>query len=405
MNILAQPIQDSASPTHSRRVLSLSLIALAGVLLLSACGQRTGPAAAPVPEVATVVIAPQSVTLTTELPGRTAAYRVAEIRPQVNGLIQKRLFTEGAEVTTGQELYQIDPAQYQAAFDSAKAALARAEANLPAVRARFERFDSLVADKAVSQQNYDDATAALQQAEADVAYYRATAENAHVNLGYTRIVSPISGRIGRSSVTDGAIVTAYQPVALATIQQLDPIYVDVPQSTNELLRLEQRIAQNLLKEAGATGAKVQLYLSDGSKYPIEGTLQFRDAEVDPTTASVTLRAVFPNPQGVLLPNMFVRAVLVEGVGERAILAPQQAITRNTKGQPVAFVVSAEKKIEQRLLTLDRAIGNQWLVASGLAAGDHIVVEGLQKVRPGMPVREVSFQAPQPASAQPVPATK
>jgi membrane fusion protein (multidrug efflux system) len=405
MNIHAQPIQDSASPAHSRRAFSLSLIALASGLLLSACGQHTGPAAAPVPEVATVVIAPQSITLTTELPGRTAAFRVAEIRPQVNGLIQKRLFTEGSEVAAGQPLYQIDPAQYQAAFDSAQAALGRAEANLPAVRARFERFDSLVADKAVSQQNYDDAAAALKQAEADVAYYRATAENARVNLGYTRIVSPISGRIGRSSVTDGAIVTAYQPVALATIQQLDPIYVDVPQSTNELLRLEQRIAQNLLKEAGATAAKVQLYLSDGSKYPIEGTLQFRDAEVDPTTASVTLRAVFPNPEGVLLPNMFVRAVLVEGVGERAILAPQQGITRNTKGQPVALVVTAEKKIEQRLLTLDRAIGNQWLVASGLTAGDHIVVEGLQKVRPGMSVREVSFQAPQPASAQPVPATK
>ena len=405
MNILAQPIQDSASPTLSRRALSLSLLALAGGLLLSACGQRSGPPAAPVPEVATVVIAPQSVTLTTELPGRTAAFRVAEIRPQVNGLIQKRLFTEGAEVTAGQELYQIDPAQYQAAFDSAKAALARAEANLPAARARAERYTSLAADKAVSQQNYDDASAALQQAEADVAYYKATAENARVNLGYTRIVSPIAGHIGRSSVTDGAIVTAYQSVALATIQQLDPIYVDVPQSTNELLRLEQRIAQNLLKEAGATAAKVQLYLSDGSKYPIEGTLQFRDAEVDPSTASVTLRAVVPNPQGVLLPNMFVRAVLVEGVGERAILAPQQAITRNTKGQPVALVVNAEKKIEQRLLTIDRALGNQWLVVSGIAAGDHLVVEGLQKVRAGMPVREVSFQAPQQASAQPAPATK
>ena len=405
MNIHSLSKQDSTSATKSSRTLRLALAAAACASFLVACNRQSGPTAAPVPEVATVVIAPQSVTLTTELPGRTAAYRVAEIRPQVNGLIQKRLFTEGAEVTTGQELYQIDPAQYQAAFDSAKAALARAEANLPAVRARFERFDSLVADKAVSQQNYDDATAALQQAEADVAYYRATAENAHVNLGYTRIVSPISGRIGRSSVTDGAIVTAYQPVALATIQQLDPIYVDVPQSTNELLRLEQRIAQNLLKEAGATAAKVQLYLSDGSKYPIEGTLQFRDAEVDPTTASVTLRAVFPNPEGVLLPNMFVRAVLVEGVGERAILAPQQAITRNTKGQPVALVVNAEKKIEQRLLTLDRALGNQWLVVSGIAAGDHLVVEGLQQVRPGMPVREASFQSPEPASAQPVSATK
>jgi len=405
MNILAQPIQDSASPTRSSRALSLSLIAIAGGLLLSACGKSSGPATAPTPEVATIVVAPQAVTLTTELPGRTAAYRVAEIRPQVNGLIQKRLFTEGAEVAAGQELYQIDPAQYQAAFDSAKAALARAEANLPAVRARFERFDSLVADKAVSQQNYDDASAALQQAEADVAYYKATAENARVNLGYTRIVSPIAGHIGRSSVTDGAIVTAYQPVALATIQQLDPIYVDVPQSTDELLRLERRLADKLLNADAANANKVQLFLSDGSKYPLDGTLQFRDVEVDPTTASVTLRAVFPNPEGVLLPSMFVRAVINEGVNDRAILVPQQAVSRDTKGQPVALVVTAEKKIEQRLLTLDRAIGNQWLVASGIAAGDHLVVEGLQKVRPGMPVREVSFQAPQPASAQSAPATK
>ena len=405
MNNHPLPDRDYSFSMKSIRLHGPLLAAAICGLLLASCNRSSGPAAPAAVEVATIVVAPQSVTLTTELPGRTAAFRVAEIRPQVNGLIQKRLFTEGAEVAVGQPLYQIDPAQYQAAFDSAKAALGRAEANLPAVRAQAERFAGLIADKAVSQQTYDNAVAALQQAEADVAYYKATAENASISLGYTKITSPISGRIGRSSVTDGAIVTAYQPVALATIQQLDPIYVDVPQSTNELLRLEQRIAQNLLKEAGATAAKVQLYLSDGSKYPIEGTLQFRDAEVDPSTASVTLRAVFPNPEGVLLPNMFVRAVLVEGVGERAILAPQQAITRNTKGQPVALVVTAEKKIEQRLLTLDRAIGNQWLVASGIAAGDHIVVEGLQKVRPGMPVREVSFQAPQPASAQPIPATK
>ncbi len=405
MNIHAQPLQDSALPTHSRRALSLPLFALAGGLLLSACGQRPAPPAAAVLEVATISVAPQAVTLTTELPGRTAAYRVAEIRPQVNGLIQKRLFTEGAEVAAGQELYQIDPAQYQAAFDSAKAALARAEANLPAVRARFERFDSLVADKAVSQQNYDDASAALQQAEADVAYYKATAENARVNLGYTRIVSPIAGHIGRSSVTDGAIVTAYQPVALATIQQLDPIYVDVPQSTDELLRLERRLADKLLNADAANANKVQLFLSDGSKYPLDGTLQFRDVEVDPTTASVTLRAVFPNPEGVLLPSMFVRAVINEGVNDRAILVPQQAVSRDTKGNPIALVVNAQKKVELRQLVLDRALGNQWLVASGLAAGDHLVVEGLQKVRPGMPVREVSFQAPQPASAQPTPATK
>jgi len=405
MNIPSLPNQDFGCARHGRQSLRLALVMASAGLAFAACSKSSGPATAPTPEVATIVVAPQSVTLTTELPGRTAAYRVAEIRPQVNGLIQKRLFTEGAEVAAGQELYQIDPAQYQAAFDSAKAALARAEANLPAVRARFERFDSLVADKAVSQQNYDDASAALQQAEADVAYYKATAENARVNLGYTRIVSPIAGHIGRSSVTDGAIVTAYQPVALATIQQLDPIYVDVPQSTDELLRLERRLADKLLNADAANANKVQLFLSDGSKYPLDGTLQFRDVEVDPTTASVTLRAVFPNPEGVLLPSMFVRAVINEGVNDRAILVPQQAVSRDTKGNPIALVVNAQKKVELRQLVLDRALGNQWLVASGIAAGDHLVVEGLQKVRPGMPVREVSFQAPQPASAQSAPATK
>ncbi len=405
MKIHSASTQDSASTTKNLRTLRLALVAAACASLLTACSDQAAPAATPVTEVATIVVAPQSIQLTTELPGRTSAYRVAEVRPQVNGLIQKRLYTEGTEVTAGQELYQIDPAQYQAAYDSAIAALGRAEANLPAARARAERFESLVADKAVSQQGFDDAFAVLQQAEADVAYYKAAAANARINLGYTKIVSPISGHIGRSSVTDGAIVTAYQPVALATIQQLDPIYVDVPQSTNELLRLERRMEENLLSDAGATASQVQLVLSDGAKYPIKGTLQFRDAEVDPTTASVTLRAVFPNPQGVLLPNMFVRAVLVEGVNDRAILAPQQAITRNTKGQPVALVVNAEKKIEQRMLTLDRAIGNQWLVATGLSAGDHLVVEGLQKARPGTPVREVPFQATPATPAQPAPATK
>lgn len=407
MNNPTQSKRGTRFPMKNIRLHGLVLTAAICGLFLAACNRSpSGPATAPAPEVATIVVAPQSAVLTTELPGRTAAFRVAEIRPQISGLIQKRLFTEGAEVAAGQELYQIDPAQYQAAFSSATAALARAEANLPAARARAERFSGLVADRAVSQQNSDDATAALQQAEADVAYYKATAENARINLGYTKITSPISGHIGRSSVTDGAIVTAYQPVALATIQQLDPIYVDVPQSTDELLRLERRMADKLLSTDAANANQVQLFLSDGSKYPLEGTLQFRDVEVDPTTASVTLRAVFPNPQGVLLPSMFVRAVINEGVNDRAILVPQQAVSRDTKGNPVALVVNAQKKVELRQLVLDRALGNQWLVASGLSTGDHLIVEGLQKIRPGVDVHEVSFQAPQPArAAQPLPATK
>ena len=382
---------------------SLLLATVACGFLPTSCKRAANAAdAAPAaPEVATIVVAPQQVVLTTELPGRTSAYRIAEVRPQVNGLIQKRLFTEGTEVTAGQELYQIDPAQYQAAFESAKAALGRADASLPAARARAGRFEGLVAEKAVSEQNYDDAAAALLQAEADVAYYKASAENARINLSYAKITSPISGRIGRSTVTDGAIVTAYQPVALATIQQLDPIYVDVPQSTTELLRLERRLEQKQLTKGGEGANRVQLLLDDGSKYPIEGTLQFRDVEVDPSTASVTLRAVFPNPNGVLLPGMFVRAVVQEGFSSQAIVVPQQAVMRNTKGQPVALVVTSDKKIEQRLLSLDRAIGSEWLVTSGLAAGDHLVIEGVQKVRPGVTVREVPFLA----AAQPAPATK
>jgi membrane fusion protein, multidrug efflux system len=405
MNIHPSPDRDYSFSMKSIRLHGPLLAAAICGLLLASCNRSSGPAAPAAVEVATIVVAPQSVALTTELPGRTAAFRVAEIRPQVNGLIQKRLFTEGSEVAAGQELYQIDPAQYQAAFDSAKAALGRAEANIPAARARAERFEGLAADKAVSQQNFDDATAALQQAEADVAYYKATAENAHINLGYTKITSPISGRIGRSSVTDGAIVTAYQPVPLATIQQLDPIYVDVPQSTDALLRLERRLAEKLLSADATDANKVQLYLSDGSKYPIEGTLQFRDVEVDPTTASVTLRAVFSNPDGVLLPSMFVRAVVTEGVNDHAILVPQQSVTRDTKGNPIALIVNAQKKVELRQLSLDRAIGNRWLVASGLAVGDHVIAEGLQKIRPGAEVREVPFQAASPTSAQPTPATK
>jgi len=354
-----------------------------GALLLAGCGRKAAPPVVPPPEVAVVTIAAEPVVLTTKLPGRTAPHLIAEIRPQVSGLIQKRLFTEGADVQAGQALYQIDPAPFQAALD-------KATANLMAVRSRAKRAEELLAAKAVSQQDFDDADAALKQAEAEL-------EMARINLGYTKITAPIAGRIGTSSVTDGAIVTAYQPVPLATIQELDPIYVDVPQSTADLLRLRERLANGQLTHDGNNQNAVQLILEDGTKYPLEGTLQFRDISVDPSTATVTLRMVFPNPQGVLLPGMFVRTLVKEGVSENAILIPQQAVMRDPKGNPMALIVNAAGKVELRMLTLERAIGDNWLVTAGLAAGDHVIVEGLIKARPGMVVKAVPFEpAPAPA---------
>jgi len=361
---------------------------LGGLLTASCDRQQQSPPTPPVPEVATVTVQTQQVVLTTELPGRTSPYRVAEVRPQVNGIVQKRLFEEGSDVRAGQVLYEIDPAHFQAAYNNAKAALGRAEANLPSIRLRVERYRELLPDKAVSQQEFDDAAAAEKQSQADVEFWKAMVETATINLGYTRVTAPISGRIGKSNVTDGALVTAYQPVALTTIQQLDPIYVDVPQSTAELLRLRQRTDKGRLKPNGENQSKVKLILEDITPYPLEGTLQFRDVTVDPTTGSVILRIVFPNPKYALLPGMFVRAVVQEGVAEEAILVPQQAVSRDPKGNPVGLIVDNTGKVQQRPLALDRAIGDQWLVTSGLAAGDHVIVEGLQKVRAGASVKEV-----------------
>ncbi len=386
---------------------STSLLLIAAALLPAACSRPPAPPPPP-PEVAVVTIAVQPVVLTTELPGRTSPYLVAEIRPQVSGLLQKRLFTEGADVQAGQILYQIDPGPFQTALDNARAALGRSEASLPALRLRAARFKEALADRAVSQQDYDDAAGALNQAEADAQYWAATVGAAQINLGYARIVAPIAGRIGRSTVTDGAIVTAYQPVALATIQQLDPIYVDVPQSTNELLRLERHLQNGRLTRDAANAKRVQLILGDGTTYPLEGTLQFRDISVDPSTASVLLRAVFPNPDGTLLPGMFVRAVVKEGVDEQAILVPQQTVSRDPKGNPVALVVNAAGKVEQRALVIDRAIGARWLISSGLAPGDRVIAEGMQRVRPGAEVRAVPFPdglRPPGAAVQPAPTSK
>lgn len=373
-------------------------------LLLSGCSSKAGAPQPGPAEVAAVTIRPERVVLTTELPGRTSSYLVAEIRPQVNGLIQSRLFHEGAMVKAGEVLYQIDPAPYQAAYDQAKATFATAEAelltakaNLPAIRLRAERLKGLAAIHAVGQQDYDDANAALLQAEANVEarktaveVSRAAMESSRINLSYTPIKAPISGRIGISNVTVGGMVTAYQPTPLAVVQQLDPIYVDVAQASAELLRLRQRMESGRLKGNGSVQNKVKLFLEDKAAYPVEGMLQFRDVTVDPTTGSVTLRIVFPNPNQMLLPGMFVRAVVQEGVSEQAILAPQQGVTRDAKGLPIAWVVNQEDKVEQRVLELDRAMGDKWLVTGGLAPGDRLIVEGLQKVRPGDRVRVVPF---------------
>ena len=375
---------------------SLPIVAAAAVL--TSCSKPQAPPPAAVPEVATITVVQKSVLLTTELPGRTTPFRIAEIRPQVNGLILKRLFTEGADVKEGQELYQIDPAPFQAALDNAKAALGRAEANLPAIQLRVGRYKQALVDKAVSQQDFDDASAALGQAEADINYYKAMVETARINLNYAHVVSPISGRIGKSAVTDGAIVTAFQPLALTAIQQLDPIYVDVPQSATELLRLQGRLEDGRLVRDGTNGNQVQIILADGTKYPLEGTLQFRDVSVDPTTASVILRMVFPNPNGVLLPGMFIRAVVKEGSNARAVLIPQQAVSRDPKGNPLVLLVDPNGKVEQRMIGIDRAFGDQWLFSSNLAVGDQVVVEGLQKARPGATVKAVPFVPAAKASA-------
>jgi len=355
--------------------------------------------------VGVVTVRPEPVMLTTELPGRTAAYLVADVRPQVSGLLQERLFTEGSDVKAGSVLYRIDPAPYQAAYDQAKAALAVAEANLPAARSLAERMEGLVKIRAVGQQDYDDAVSARLRAEASVASARAAAEAARINLAYTPVKAPISGRVGRSTVTPGAMVTAYQPVPLAMIQQLDPIYVDVTQSSADLLRLRRGLASGQLKNTGSL-RNVKLLLEDGTPYSREGRLQFRDVTVDPTTGSVVLRMVFPNPDYVLLPGMFVRAIVEEGVNDQGILAPQQGVTRNRRGDAVALVVDNEGKVAQRALEVDRAIGDRWLVTKGLAAGDQVIVDNLQRIRPGDPVKAVPFApkaGPQGGTAEALPA--
>ncbi len=370
-------------------------IATVGVLLLglitSGCGRQQAAPPPATPEVAIVTVQEERVVLTTELPGRTSAYLIAEIRPQVNGIVQERLFDEGSDVKAGSVLYQIDPAPYQAAYNNAVAALARSEANLPPIRLKAERFSQLIALKAISQQDFDIAAAALKQAEADIESSKAMVESARINLGYTRVIAPVTGRIGKSNVTIGALVTALQGSPLAVIQQLDPIYVDATQSSATLLRLKRNIASGLLKGDGPNQARVKLLLEDGTPYPLEGSVKFSDVTVDPSSGSFILRMVFPNPKLILLPGMYVRAVVQEGEMDRAILIPQQGVSRDPKGNPIALIVDGSDKVQQRTLTLDQALGDRWLVASGLAPGERVIVEGAQKVRPGASVKVVPFQ--------------
>ena len=379
---------------------------IGATFLLSACGKKKQEAPPPqTPEVQVYKVVAAPLKLTTELPGRTNAFQVADVRPQVSGLIPKRLFTEGDDVKAGTALYQIDASIYQAAVSSAKATLAKANANLLTSGPKAERYKELLDIEGVSRQDYEDAIAADAQAKADVESAKAALAEANINLRYTNVYAPISGRISRSTVTAGALVTANQTTALTTVQQLDPIYVDVTQSSEDLLRLKREMENGSLKQSGQ--AKVALMLADGTKYAEAGKLQFSDVSVDQGTGNVTLRAIFPNPKHDLLPGMFVRAVIDSGVDEKAITVPQQGVSRNQKGQATALVLNKEGKVEQRILTTAGTHGDKWLVKSGLAAGDQVIVEGVQKVKPGAPavVAKAPAAAPAAGAAPAAPAAK
>lgn len=377
-------IRSIEKPLVPRRPAAVLLAA--GLALATACDRKPATAGAPAAvEVGVATLQPTAVTLTRELPGRTSAFRVAEVRARVNGIVQRRWFTEGSDVKEGERLFLVDPAPYEAALEGARAALARAEANLANAKIVADRAEELVKDSAVSRQEYDNAMATLKSGQADVAAAKAAEQQARINLGYTTVTSPVSGRIGRSMVTEGAYVQASQATLLAVVQQLDPMYVDVTQSTAEVLRLRRDLESGRLKAAGEGKARVRLVTEEGREYELPGTLEFTDVTVDPSTGSIALRALFPNPKGELLPGMFVRARLEEGVNPEALLVPQVGVARDAKGNPFALVVGADRKVERRPLVTDRTVGDQWLVISGVKPGDQVIVEGLQKVRPGAPV--------------------
>ena len=411
--------------TLDRRHLFLAVLA-AGSLLLTACEDKKAPQAS-MPAVTYLQVRPQSVTLTTELSGRTSPFMISDVRPQVSGIILERLFVEGSDVKQGAVLYQIDPSLYQAAYDNAKATLMKAEANEVAAKLLAERYRQVVKVNAVSKQEYDNAVASYGQAQAEVAAAKAALDTAAINLAYTKVTAPVSGRIGRSSVTPGALVTQNQSDALATVQQLDPMYVDVTQSSSEMLRLKKAFSSGALKSSGEAALQATLKLEDGTTYvsrkpkidpatgrqmkneagnpvyePIVGTLKFSEVTVEQSTGAVTIRAVFPNPDGILLPGMYVRAVLQEGVNDEAYLVPQKTVIRNSRGQPVVQLLTKNATIQNmegvynvtsRILETDRAIGSNWLVTDGLKDGDLVVVDGLQKIRPGMAVKGTQEQPP------------
>jgi membrane fusion protein (multidrug efflux system) len=370
---------------------SISSAAIVAALLLSACGKQAPPPR-PAPQVGVITVQMQPVTLTTELPGRTSPFESSEVRPQVDGIITKRLFQEGETVHAGQVLYQIDPAPYAAAAANARAALTRAQANIASTSALAQRYGDLVKINAIARQDYENAVAAANQAKADVAAQKAALQSAEISLRRTAIKAPISGRIGASTFTVGALVTAAQAQPLTTIQRLDPIYVDINQSSVDLLKLRKQLLAGQVSRGGAA-TRVGLTLEDGSDYGREGKFQFSDVTVAQDTGTVTIRAIFPNPQGLLLPGMYVRAHLIEGTQAQGILAPQQAISRDEKGNPQAYVVGAGDKLEIRPLTVSRAIGNAWLVTSGLKPGDRLVMDGTMMLQPGMPVQPVAWTPP------------
>ncbi|MDH2894908.1 MULTISPECIES: efflux RND transporter periplasmic adaptor subunit [Rahnella] len=376
------------------------VLMLSGSLALTGCNDKEAQQGAPhAPQVGVVTLKTEPLNVTTELPGRTAAFRIAEVRPQVGGIILKRNFVEGSEIKAGTSLYQIDPATYQAAYNSAKGDLVKAQANAQISRLTVTRYKPLLGTNYISKQDYDTAVATAAQADAAVVSAKAAVENARINLAYTKVTSPISGRIGISSVTEGALVSTGQTNALATVQQLDPIYVDVTQSSNDFLRLKQELADGSLKQVNGK-AQVKLLLDNGKEYSQAGTLEFSDVTVDETTGSITLRAIFPNPNDALLPGMFVRARLDEGVNDNALLVPQQGITRNPRGDATAMVIGADNKVEIRTVTTTQAIGDKWVVTDGLKSGDKVIVTGLQKIKPGVQVtaQEVDQNAAAPATA-------
>ncbi|MDQ2044227.1 efflux RND transporter periplasmic adaptor subunit [Pseudoalteromonas sp. 20-92] len=377
------------------RIALFVLSALVGSVALTGCDQATEQSQASAPQavpVGVLTLKSQALTLKKELPGRISAFQIAEIRPQVSGIVQSRLFVEGKEVKQGQALYQIDPATFEADLAASEASVARAEASIASSKSKASRYGELLKIKAVSQQDFDEADAAYKQANAELLTAKAQLKSAQINLDYSHVSSPISGQISKSSVTVGALVSANQSTALATVTQLDPIYIDLTQSSNELTQLKKAIASGRLGIDANSQTDVELIMEDGSAYSHKGTLQFSEVTVDPSTGSVTLRAKFPNPEKLLLPGMYARASIVEGVKADAILVPQRGVSRNNKGEPTAMVVSKDNKVESRVLKVDRTVGSDWLVTDGLSDGDKLIVEGLQKIRLGAPVSPSEIQS-------------